>query len=168
MMSIENVNTVNSYNDYYVQPKKTCTNRIGMTSIGLASAGAAINYLLHEDAKVDVLWPHCEKNGSRRWTKKIDAPFKQKYNLENFLSENSTGVKWVDKKLTGRKAAIAAKYLPLAAISLAFVLGCFGLGAAMDNSKYNRKIKKAQKRALKLQEQALNLQMKQKVINAQV
>ena len=65
--------------------------------------------------------------------------------------------------ITALKSAKIARYIPLGLGLVAFVLAMYGIGSAIDSGNYNRKVKKAQKRALKLQQQ--EIAMKNQTLN---
>ena len=147
-MALEQVNSVADYNQYFVKPKKSCSGRTIMSSLGVMTTGAALGYLLNEPEKL------------KFDNSEILAPFKQKFNISKINEEFSTGLKAVDKQNVALKNKYISRFLPLALILLSVIGGFYGLGAAMDNSNYNRKIKRATKQAIKAQEQELNLREK--------
>ena len=121
--------------NYYHEPKKTGTARAVTTGLGTIGAAAGVGFLTH-------------------WEK---SPFR----LDKISEEAcETGIKWFDNFVAKIDPSLRAnkyvKYGILGATALGTILVSFGIGSAIDNSNYNRSVKKAQKRAIKLQQQSLS------------
>ena len=125
-MSVGSVNSSHQTNSYYIEPKKTKTGRFLSTSLGLAGTALTTGVLLNT------------KDGF--------------FNPSTIAKEaESTGIKAVDNQITKLKTLKIQRYLPLALGASAVMLLSYGLGAAIDNVIYNKRVKNAQKRAYEQQ-----------------
>lgn len=138
----DNVALMNNYQAYYQEPKKTVTGRAITTALGTLGTTAGVGVLTMSPNS-----PFHLGEITKEANRILSESFK------GDISDLATFAKEF-KSSTVKKLQIQ-QYGLLAAAALGTILLCFGIGSAIDNSNYDRRVKKAQKRAVELQKQSL-------------